>query len=327
MDSRDLDQACLSTLTILLVEDDSIVRAQTGQLLRRHCRKLVLAGNGQEGLERFQQHQPDLVVTDIQMPGMDGLELAAALRAQGRQEPIVVVTAFERPEYTLRSIEAGVDGYVLKPVQAEQLEEVLRHCARIVRERRELREAELRDGPEPMPAEREPRTQVDRLYTALIQTNQAVLRLRDETELFQRICDIATEFGGFPLAWIGLQAPEGRPLRVAASGSALDGLDGIIAALGSTAPCTWGPAGTGGEDGACAVIQEFQAPPARLPWQELAGRRGIRASAAFPIRRSGLVIGALTVYADRPRFFDDENVALLGEIVSSLGFALDHLGA
>lgn len=322
MDSRDLDQACLATLTVLLVEDDSVARAHTGQLLRRHCGRVVLAGNGQEGLEQFQLHQPDLVVTDILMPGLDGLELAAALRARGRMEPIIVVTAFERAEYTLRSLEVGVDGYVLKPIRAEQLEEALRHCARLVRERREGQEAR-EAGPQ---AEGEPRrlAAVDRLYTALIQTNQAVLRLRDETELFQRICDIATEFGGFPLAWIGLQGPGTRTLRVVASRPALDGLDGIAAALGSAAPFGWGP-GTGSEAGEAVVIQEFQDAPAGLPWQELASRFGIAASAAFPIRRSGQVIGALTVYSERPRFFDDEKLALLGEIVTSLGFALDHL--
>ena len=144
MQPMDPDQAYLSTLCLLYVEDEPAGRLETSQFLRRRCGKLALARDGQEGLEQFAAEHPDLVVTDIRMPRMDGLEMAAALRRQGWTGPIIALTAFDGSEYLLRAIDEGVDRYVLKPVQPDKLDQALLHCARMLRERAALREAEAR---------------------------------------------------------------------------------------------------------------------------------------------------------------------------------------
>jgi signal transduction histidine kinase len=122
---RDANEAWLATLTVLYVEDDASSRAQLARFLRRRVGRLVEASNGAEGLEQFKACRPDLIVTDIEMSGMDGLSMVEAIRRVDPEVPIVVTTAFEQVDYLLRSIDAGVDKYVAKPVDVDKLEAAL----------------------------------------------------------------------------------------------------------------------------------------------------------------------------------------------------------
>jgi light-regulated signal transduction histidine kinase (bacteriophytochrome) len=165
-----------------------------------------------------------------------------------------------------------------------------------------------------------------KLYFALSQANLAIFRIQDDQALFQKICDITSEFGEFVLAWIALEDPARRCLRVAArSGSPLPYLDGIQISLDPESPFGQGPTGTAVRLGRPAVSNDLRLDPVMAPWRERAGRYGIEAVAAFPVRRSGRVIGALSVHADRPGFFDPETVTLLAEIADCLSFALDAI--
>lgn len=119
----------LRTLTVLYVEDDADVRQQLAQFLRRRVGTLVTATNGAEGLEAFKNNFVQMVVTDILMPEMDGLAMAREIRTQNRAIPIVITTAFEQTDYLLRAIDLGVNGYVIKPVNTEKLNQTLRECA------------------------------------------------------------------------------------------------------------------------------------------------------------------------------------------------------
>lgn len=137
-DNNDLKY--LKTLTILYVEDDSCIRLQLAQFLHRRCANLYLGTNGKEGLAVFQQCNPDIVITDISMPEMDGLQMGEAIRAINPYIPIIITTAFEEPRYFHRAIDLNVDKYVTKPVNLEQLEMALLKCARAIRAEAALRE-------------------------------------------------------------------------------------------------------------------------------------------------------------------------------------------
>ena len=127
------DLLYLKTLTILYVEDDSCIRLQLAQFLNRLCGNLYLATNGKEGIEIFKQCSPNVVITDISMPEMDGLQMGGAIRAINPCIPIIITTAFEEPCYFHRAIDLGVDKYVTKPVSLDLLETVLLKCAREIR--------------------------------------------------------------------------------------------------------------------------------------------------------------------------------------------------
>jgi len=123
-------------LSLLYVEDEATTREEVGQFLKRRVRTLVTAANGQEGLERFRACPPDLVVTDIRMPVLDGLAMVGAIRALDREAQVVVTTAHSDTSFLMQAIEVGVDHYVLKPVAMEQLLRAVLKCNEVIQFRR-----------------------------------------------------------------------------------------------------------------------------------------------------------------------------------------------
>jgi two-component system response regulator DesR len=118
-------------IRILLVEDQALVLGALAALLELEDDLAVVgrAGNADKALELAAELKPDLVLTDIEMPGRSGLELAEALRAQARPPKVVILTTFARPGYLRRALDAGVAGYVLKDAPAEKLADALRRVA------------------------------------------------------------------------------------------------------------------------------------------------------------------------------------------------------
>jgi two-component system cell cycle response regulator len=108
-----LDQNHLKTLKVLYVEDDPDTRKQCSDFLTRPVGTLITASNGAEGLEAFIKNRPDIVITDIMMPVMDGLTMAKEIRGIAPTVPIIVITAFEQTDYMMRAINIGIDKYVV----------------------------------------------------------------------------------------------------------------------------------------------------------------------------------------------------------------------
>jgi len=100
---------------------------------------LITAANGVEGLEAFKKHLPDIVITDVLMPKMDGLAMASEILAIAPSVPIIVVTAFELTDYLMRAINIGVEKYVTKPVNSQLLLKSLLDCAHRLRAEEELK--------------------------------------------------------------------------------------------------------------------------------------------------------------------------------------------
>ncbi len=133
------DQNFLKTLTVLYVEDDADTREQFREFLRRPVGTLITATNGMEGLEAFKKHLPDIVVTDILMPQMDGLTMAHEIRGIMPSVPIIVITAFEQTDYLLRAVNIGIDKYVTKPVNSYLMFECLLECVHRLRAEEQLK--------------------------------------------------------------------------------------------------------------------------------------------------------------------------------------------
>jgi diguanylate cyclase (GGDEF)-like protein len=133
----------LRSMHILVVEDDRFAREQLGLLLSRFAARLSTAANGLEGLETYRYERPDIVVTDINMPGLDGLDMAQSIKAMDPNTPVILVTAHSDTRFFLRSIEIGIDGYVVKPVDADNLLTLLAKQAKILLD---SRAAEARAG-------------------------------------------------------------------------------------------------------------------------------------------------------------------------------------
>ncbi|BCB26824.1 hypothetical protein SKTS_17100 [Sulfurimicrobium lacus] len=111
----------LKTLSVLYVEDEDSVREELARFLRRRFALVETAANGREGLDKFTQGHYDIVVTDVRMPAMDGLEMARHIKALANDVPVIVVTAYNEADYFMRAIEIGVDCYVKKPIDPQEL--------------------------------------------------------------------------------------------------------------------------------------------------------------------------------------------------------------
>jgi DNA-binding response OmpR family regulator len=117
---------------VLLIEDDRAVREGVQLALRRQGHDVVAAGNGEDGLGRLRSCQVDVVVLDLMLPGMSGLEVCRRIRADDNQVPIIMATARGDDVDIVVGLEAGADDYVVKPVQARVLEARIRALLRRV---------------------------------------------------------------------------------------------------------------------------------------------------------------------------------------------------
>ncbi len=104
---------------VMVVDDSLTMRKVTGRVLERHNFDVVSARDGVEALERLEERVPDLMLLDIEMPRMDGYELATAMRADPRYAavPIVMITSRSGEKHRQRAFELGVQRYLGKPYQ------------------------------------------------------------------------------------------------------------------------------------------------------------------------------------------------------------------
>jgi len=119
-------------IRVLLAEDQAMVRGALSALLKLESDLDVVgcAADGEEAWTLVQQHKPDMLVTDIEMPKLTGLELAQRIRDRGVECKVIILTTFARPGFLRRALDAGVGGYLLKDAPAEQLAEAIRKVHR-----------------------------------------------------------------------------------------------------------------------------------------------------------------------------------------------------
>jgi PAS domain S-box-containing protein len=112
-------------LTLLYVEDNKEARESTISILEEFFPTIIIGVNGEDGLNKFKENEIDLIITDINMPKMNGLEMIDEVNAIDKNIPILVLSAYNESGYFMESIKVGVDGYLLKPIEIEQFLGVL----------------------------------------------------------------------------------------------------------------------------------------------------------------------------------------------------------
>lgn len=119
-------------LRLLLADDQSLVRAGLAALLDLEPDMEVVAqtDSGAAVVDLAREHAADVALLDVEMPGVDGIEAAAALKASGLDCRALIVTTFGRPGYLSRALEAGADGFVVKDVPADELADAVRRVSR-----------------------------------------------------------------------------------------------------------------------------------------------------------------------------------------------------
>ncbi len=164
------------------------------------------------------------------------------------------------------------------------------------------------------------------LYAALSRFDQVVVRSKNERELFTEICQTAVEVGRLKMAWVGLIDPNSHMvIPVASRGEgAQEYLRDIKISVDADSPYGQGPTGTALRENQPYWCQDFLGSPQTAPWHERGAALGWRSSAALPLCRDGVVVGALSLYAGTAQAFDAEVRALLTDMSADINYALDH---
>lgn len=131
-------------ISLLYVEDERVTREQISRILQRIVTELYVAENGQQGFELYREKRPDIIMSDIMMPVMNGLEMAREIRRLDRDSQIVMLTAYSDTEYLLECIRLGINQYVQKPVDFSQLATAIETCSNYVLLKRKLQQQEDR---------------------------------------------------------------------------------------------------------------------------------------------------------------------------------------
>ena len=136
------DQVCHCALSILIVEDDQEAIELLSRLIGKRFphSSLHLAANGHRAVELFKEHRPDLVITDINMPVMDGIEMAETIKALDPGIQIIAITAKSDTHYLLNAIKIGINRYVLKPIEIGNLFEAVDDCVERIALNRQIKE-------------------------------------------------------------------------------------------------------------------------------------------------------------------------------------------
>jgi CheY-like chemotaxis protein len=125
-DSRTPDGYLASLPHVLVVDDEPDMLDNVARILRRGRYECVTAGSAEEAITLFQRRRPDLILTDLRMPGMDGLALLRAVRQHVPPTPVVIFTAYASEATAQEALTAGASAFLPKPFTGAQLLEAVR---------------------------------------------------------------------------------------------------------------------------------------------------------------------------------------------------------
>lgn len=139
-DVENINKELLASLTILYVEDEDAIRDQISYFFKRFVKNFHCAKNGLEGLEFCKTTIPDIIITDIQMPKLNGLDMIKQLGLPN--VPVIVTTAYSDVEYFLKAIELNISKYIIKPIDLMELVTNVQECIASTRLKNEIFEKE-----------------------------------------------------------------------------------------------------------------------------------------------------------------------------------------
>jgi len=123
---KKLNKDLLANITILYVEDEEMIREEVAYFFKKYIKNFHVAKNGIEGIELFNEVKPDIIITDIQMPKLNGLDMLKQIDT--KNIPIIITTAYSDIDYFLRAIELNINKFVIKPIDLMELVRDIQDC-------------------------------------------------------------------------------------------------------------------------------------------------------------------------------------------------------
>lgn len=118
----------LKTLRVLYAEDEIGIRENIAESLGYYVKEVLEASDGQEAFEIYEREKPDIILSDIHMPNLNGIEFVKRVRQTDRNVPVVMITAHTDKKYLLDAVELHMEKFIVKPIELEELFEVLEKC-------------------------------------------------------------------------------------------------------------------------------------------------------------------------------------------------------
>ncbi len=132
----DAIERVMNNVKILYVEDEAITQIIVKKILKKISGKLYIAENGQEGFELFKVYRPDIVITDLRMPIMNGIDMIKKIRDYDQECGIIINTEVDDIEYIIKSVDIGIDKYLVKPIEKEEIIEAIKNVLKKVIKRK-----------------------------------------------------------------------------------------------------------------------------------------------------------------------------------------------
>jgi YesN/AraC family two-component response regulator len=123
-------QNSIPALSLLVVDDDKMARDVLRLMIEREFpnSSIYFAENGRIGVERFKEHTPDIVITDISMPVMDGMQMVGEIKSINYDTKIIVLTGYSEMDYSIKISEFGIKECILKPIVFKRLFAAIENC-------------------------------------------------------------------------------------------------------------------------------------------------------------------------------------------------------
>jgi len=113
---------------VLVVDDDVVIRDLLSEILSRWGWEVVCVDNGRKGLDKYQEEDFTLLISDVRMPVMDGLTMLENIRVKDKRIPIIIITAYPSVDSAVESLDKGADYYLVKPINMNDLKAKVNKC-------------------------------------------------------------------------------------------------------------------------------------------------------------------------------------------------------
>ncbi|SNS29824.1 Uncharacterized conserved protein [Anaerovirgula multivorans] len=131
------EETTIKKIKVLYVEDETITRNQVSRFLKKRVGRVITAENGQDGIKKFFEYQPDIIITDLIMPDINGIEMMKQLRTKGFRCPCIITSALSDSKTILETVDLKIEKYLIKPIDIDLLMENLTQIANEILEKRE----------------------------------------------------------------------------------------------------------------------------------------------------------------------------------------------
>ena len=323
--------------TILIVDDEPKNRNLLEALLKPEGYLTITASNGANALAITTEKLPDLILLDVMMPDMNGYDVTVKLKANPAtlNIPIIMLSALDDRGSKLAGLNAGAEDFLTKPIDRVELWVRVRNLLRLkecydsLAEHNQLLEQAVCARNAEIAERNHAETQIirlNRLYGILSGINAAIVRIRNQQELFTETCRIAVEQGHFRMAWIGLVSRDGTEFTPTAWSGVDEGyLDKITTYIKDKGVNSLQLVARALQKKSPIVCNDFDSDSRVVYWRTDALQRGYRSMGIFPLMRDNHPVGLFTLYASEPDFFDMEEVKLLTELTANISYALEFL--